>query len=158
MVTWTWTHAFEKCVVKGMPRDFDLRFSTWISSPQAPDYTIRAVSNFFVFFVDPGGNFATGIVDTGGKFATGGAPWLANISANFRKNSRLPQCYFQGLGGRWRSEPCLRGWGLTFVTILSLMEQRSPIANCLEPLMIPLRHQGHHSHAMSGGGGGAEMG
>ncbi len=37
--------------------------------------------------------FATGVVDTGGKFATavvdtGGAPWLANISANFRKHSK----------------------------------------------------------------------
>jgi hypothetical protein len=48
--------------------------------------------------------FATGVVDTNGKFAacvvdtewqfaagvveTGGAPWLANISANFRKNSK----------------------------------------------------------------------
>ena len=37
--------------------------------------------------------FAAGVVDTGGKFATGvvdtgGAPWLANISANFRKNSK----------------------------------------------------------------------
>jgi hypothetical protein len=34
--------------------------------------------------------FSTSVVDTGGKFAagavdTGGAPWLANISANFRK-------------------------------------------------------------------------
>jgi hypothetical protein len=26
---------------------FDFRFSTWISFSQAPDYTIRAVSNFF---------------------------------------------------------------------------------------------------------------
>ncbi len=37
--------------------------------------------------------FAAGVVDTGGKCAagvveTGGAPCLANISANFRKNSR----------------------------------------------------------------------
>ncbi len=39
--------------------------------------------------VDTGSNFATGVVDTGGKFATGGAPWLAIISANFRKNSKL---------------------------------------------------------------------
>ncbi len=31
---------------------------------------------------DPGGKFATGVVDTGG------APWLANISAKFRKNSK----------------------------------------------------------------------
>jgi hypothetical protein len=42
---------------------------------------------------DTGGNFAAGVVDTGGKFATGvvdtgGAPLLANISANFRKNSK----------------------------------------------------------------------
>ncbi len=28
----------------------------------------------------------------------GGAPWLASISANFRKNSKLSYCYFQGLG------------------------------------------------------------
>ncbi len=50
--------------------------------------------------------FAAGVVDTGGKFATGvndtsGAPWPANISANFQKNSKWPECYFQGLGGRW---------------------------------------------------------
>ncbi len=32
--------------------------------------------------IDPGCKFATGVVDTGG------APWLANISANFRKNSK----------------------------------------------------------------------
>jgi hypothetical protein len=53
--------------------------------------------------IDTSGKFADGIVDTGGKFAsttlaklvekfassgidTGGAPWLANISGNFRKN------------------------------------------------------------------------
>ena len=40
--------------------------------------------------VDTGGNFATGVIDTGGKFATGvvdtgGQPFVANISANFRK-------------------------------------------------------------------------
>ncbi len=38
-----------------------------------------------------GGIFAAGVGVTGGKFATsvvdtGGAPWLANISVNFRKN------------------------------------------------------------------------
>jgi hypothetical protein len=43
--------------------------------------------------VDTGGNFAAGVVDTVGEFATGvvdtgGAPLLANISANFRKNSK----------------------------------------------------------------------
>jgi hypothetical protein len=35
--------------------------------------------------------FAAGVVDTSGKFATGlvdtgGAPWIANIFANFPKN------------------------------------------------------------------------
>jgi hypothetical protein len=39
----------------------------------------------------PVAKFAAGVVDTDGKFATGvvytsGAPWLANISANFQKN------------------------------------------------------------------------
>jgi hypothetical protein len=41
--------------------------------------------------VDTSGNFSAGIIGTSGKFATGvidtgGAPGLANISANFRKN------------------------------------------------------------------------
>ena len=54
--------------------------------------------------IDAGGKFAAGVVDTGGKFAagvvdTGGAPLLANISANFRKNSKRPYWYTQGLGG-----------------------------------------------------------
>jgi hypothetical protein len=40
-----------------------------------------------------GGKFAPGVVDTGGKFdtgfvVTGGAPWLANLTENFRKNSK----------------------------------------------------------------------
>jgi hypothetical protein len=48
--------------------------------------------------VDTGGKFAAGIVDTGGKFATGGAPGLANISENFRKNSNDPNVIFRGLG------------------------------------------------------------
>ncbi len=30
-----------------VPRDFRLRFLSWISFPQAPEYTNRAVSNFF---------------------------------------------------------------------------------------------------------------
>ncbi len=39
--------------------------------------------------------FATGVVDTGG------APWLANISANFRKNSKRSKRNTLGLGGNW---------------------------------------------------------
>ncbi len=39
--------------------------------------------------------FATGVVDTGGQ------PWAENISANFRKNSKRPYWYTEGLGGNW---------------------------------------------------------
>jgi len=53
----------------------------------------KLVAKFAAGVVDTGGNFAAGVVDTGGKFATsfldtGGAPLHANISANFRKNSK----------------------------------------------------------------------
>jgi hypothetical protein len=53
----------------------------------------KLVAKFAAGVVDTGGNFAAGVIDTGGKFATGvvdtgGAPFLANISANFRKNSK----------------------------------------------------------------------
>ncbi len=123
---------------------FDFWFFSWISFPQAPEYTIRDVSNFFensrrysqlkvhhrcrclqVHFKVSAGSlilfplFATDVVYTGGKFAAGVVdtcgnlppvsttltseiggkiccrcrwywwyPWLANISANFRKNSK----------------------------------------------------------------------
>jgi hypothetical protein len=52
------------------------------------------VAKFAAGVVDTGGKkVATGVVDTGGKFATGivdtgGAPSFANISVNFRKNSK----------------------------------------------------------------------
>ncbi len=54
----------------------------------------KMVAKFATGVVDTGGKFAASVVVTGGKFATGvvdtgGAPWLANISANFRKNSKL---------------------------------------------------------------------
>ncbi len=42
----------------------------------------KLVEKFGAGVVDTGGKFATGVVDTGG------APLLANISANFRKNSK----------------------------------------------------------------------
>jgi hypothetical protein len=63
---------------------FDFKFPTWNSFPQAPDYTIRAVSNlpsvsttpaelvakFAARVFDTGGKFAAGVVDTGGNFAS----------------------------------------------------------------------------------------
>ena len=42
------------------------------------------VAKFAAGVVDTGGKFATGVVDTGGQ------PLAANISANFRKNSKRP--------------------------------------------------------------------
>jgi len=42
--------------------------------------------------------FATGVVDTG-VVDTGGAPLLANISANFRKNSKRSKGNTLELGG-----------------------------------------------------------
>jgi hypothetical protein len=61
-------------------------------------------SIFATGVVDTGGKFAVGVVDIGGKFAssvvdTGGAPWLANISVNFRgkKNQNDPNV----IGGAW---------------------------------------------------------
>ncbi len=43
----------------------------------------KLVAKFAAGVADTGGNFAAGVVDTGS-----GAPLLANISANFRKNSK----------------------------------------------------------------------
>jgi hypothetical protein len=56
---------------------------------------LKLVAKFAAGVVDTGGKFATGVVDTGGNFAagvvdTGGQPLAANISANFRKNSKRP--------------------------------------------------------------------
>ncbi len=72
------------------------------------------VYKFAAGVADIGGKFATGVVDTGGncrrcrwhtggKFATGvvdtgGAPYLANISANFRKNSKRSKWNTLGWG------------------------------------------------------------
>ncbi len=81
-----------------------------------PPVLLIPVANFATGVVDTGGNFAaatqakmeekfaTGVADTGGKFATGvvdtgGAPRLANISANFRKNSKRSKWNTLGLGG-----------------------------------------------------------
>jgi hypothetical protein len=62
------------------------------------------VAKFAAGVVDTGGNFAACVVAAGGKFATGvvdtgGAPLLANISANFRKNSKRSKWDTLGLGG-----------------------------------------------------------
>ncbi len=81
-----------------------------------PPVSLKTVANLPpVLFVDTGVNFATGVNNTG-------APWAANISAIFRKKSKWPWCYFQGLGGTWFMKktwskksrdtvPLMGGWG-----------------------------------------------
>ncbi len=50
-------------------QDFMLLVFSWISFPQAPDYTKRAVSNFSKICGDiRSSRFATGVNDTGGKW------------------------------------------------------------------------------------------
>ncbi len=53
----------------------------------------KLVAKFAASVADTGGKFATGVVDTGG------APLLANISANFRNNSKRSYWDTLGLGG-----------------------------------------------------------
>ncbi len=128
-------------ILKGQCHEiFCFWFFSWINFPQAPEYSIKTVSNFFESlrrysqlkvchrcqhiykFLHSSSLsgvcslilfplFATGVNntrETGGKIYrqchwyrgqichrcrwyrrdTGGEPWLANISANFRKNSK----------------------------------------------------------------------
>ncbi len=83
--------------------------------------------------VDTGGIFSAGIVDAGGKFATGTnnanetggqicrrcrwyrwkichryqrAPWIANISANFRKKFEMVLMDYSGAGGNSVARSC----------------------------------------------------
>ncbi len=64
---------------------------------------------------------STSVVDTGGRFVTGvvdtsRAPWLANISANFRKNLKWLLHYFQWLGedDSWRKPEAKISWHCPF--------------------------------------------
>ncbi len=72
--------------------------------PPVSTTLLKLVAKFAARVVDTGGKIATGVDDTGGNFAagvidSGGQPLAANISANFRKNSKRPHWYTQGLGG-----------------------------------------------------------
>ncbi len=86
--------------------------------------------------VDTGGNFATGVIDTGGKFATGGAPWLANISANFRKNLEwLLNYFFSGAWGKVIHEKNLKqkiSWHCPFEEIIKIASVSGQYQNLRE--------------------------
>ena len=62
--------AIIKLWLKGtVPRDFWLQVFTWISFPQAPEFPIRAVSNFSKICGDIRSlRCTTGVVDTGKKW------------------------------------------------------------------------------------------
>jgi hypothetical protein len=63
-------------ILKGQCQEIvDFRFSTWISFPQAPDYIVRAVSNFFRKFTE--------------IFAAQGAPPLSLTPVAYGKNLQL---------------------------------------------------------------------
>ncbi len=72
------------------------RTATQVLFPLLPPVSTtlgKLVAKVAAGVADTGSKFAAGVVDTGGKFATGvvdtgGAPLHANISANFRKNSK----------------------------------------------------------------------
>ncbi len=86
---WKWTRrSAAKTPLKGQCHEiFCFWFFSWISFPQAPEYSIKTISNFFeksqryspfkvyTFGInDTGGKFSTSfasVVDTGGKSATG---------------------------------------------------------------------------------------
>ncbi len=77
-----------------------------------------------------GCKFAAGVVDTGGKFATGvvdtgGAPWLANISANFRKKFEMTLMPLTEAWGKMIHEKNQKkkiSWYCSFKTFISILK------------------------------------
>ncbi len=77
---------------------------------------------FTASVIDTSGNFATDVDETGGKFAaggfveTGGAPWLANISANFRKIKSGPNRILWDCGetDSWKNQKQKISWHYPF--------------------------------------------
>jgi hypothetical protein len=67
--------------VKGTaPRDFQLQVFYMISFPQAPDYTIRAISILKIRRDIRSSRCTTGVVDTGGKWKKSSIKKVFNIS------------------------------------------------------------------------------
>ncbi len=65
----------------------------------------KLMAIFAAGVVDTDDNFAVGVVDISGKFAigvidTGAAPWLANISENFRKKIEMVLMGYLWAGGK----------------------------------------------------------
>ncbi len=63
------------------------------------------MENFAAGVIDNSGKFAAGVIDTSSNFSagvvdTGGAPWLAHISVNFRKNLKRALIEYYGAWGK----------------------------------------------------------
>jgi hypothetical protein len=69
--------------------------------PQAPKYTIKAISNFFK-------NFRRNLQICHRCRWYNGAPWFANISANFSKNIEITLTLFSGAWGKMIHEKNLK--------------------------------------------------
>ncbi len=83
--------------------------------------------------------FTTDVNDTGGKLTTGDAPWVANISANFRKKSLWRCYYFLGPWGKnesWQNMKQKISWHRSlFQGVLSLTVQiYVSLSNCFRIL------------------------
>ncbi len=97
--------------------------AAWYCSHYLPPVSLTMVANLLPVSLTPVENlppvsttlaklvakFATDVADARGKFSagvvdTGGAPWLANISANFRKNLKQSKWDTLGLGENWFSK------------------------------------------------------
>jgi hypothetical protein len=110
------------CCLKGQCHEiFDFRFSTLISFPQAPDYTIRAVSIFSKICGDTHSSRCKWKKSSIRKvfFISFGHLWVPEYSSHrwqiclrrctltceylpeLSQYSKWAKCYFQGLGERW---------------------------------------------------------
>ncbi len=93
---WHWWQICSRC-----------RWYRWQILPLVSTTQVVLVAKFSIGVVETGGKYATGVVDTGGKFATGvvdtgGAPWLANISENFRNFLKLMLILGLGEDDSWK--------------------------------------------------------
>ncbi len=76
--------------------DISAKFDTGIkTNGNGGTGVVDTDGKFATGVVDSGGKFGAGVADTSGKFSTGvvdtgGASKLANMSTNFRKNSKSP--------------------------------------------------------------------
>jgi hypothetical protein len=105
--------------------------------PQAPKYTIKAISNFFK-------NFRRNLQICHRCRWYNGAPWFANISANFSKNIEITLTLFSGAWGKMIHEKNLKqkiSWHCPFQLILSVDVLSIIFCNEVSEPSLPWRPQ-----------------